>query len=116
VDLEHALGEIKTNCGNLHAGGSSLVASSNDDHARHSMPFRRGRPPHQLHAAGFAPIWQGTNLAAPELAQVRDALDLMLVAVSKLRQWVLKSATSRESKRSPISGAFDVDPRDPGRA
>ena len=29
--------------------GSSSVASPNDDHVRHSMPFSRGRPPHQLH-------------------------------------------------------------------
>jgi hypothetical protein len=59
VDLEHAFGEIKTDCGNLHAGGSFLVASSNDDHARHSMPFRRGRPPHQLQGQRIHPSGQG---------------------------------------------------------
>src|SRR6185312_7254381 len=31
-----------------------------------------------LLAAGFAPIWQETDLAAPELEQVRAALDFML--------------------------------------
>jgi hypothetical protein len=45
VDLEHAFSEIKTNRGNLQAGG---LLSSNDDHTRHSMPFSRGRPPHEL--------------------------------------------------------------------
>jgi hypothetical protein len=64
VDLEHALGEIKTNCGNLHAGGSSLVPSSNDDHARHSMPFRRGRPPHQLQMARHSGVCSAPVLVA----------------------------------------------------
>jgi transcriptional regulator with XRE-family HTH domain len=31
-----------------------------------------------LLAAGFAPIWQETDLGAPELAQVRDAVDYVL--------------------------------------
>jgi transcriptional regulator with XRE-family HTH domain len=51
-----------------------------------------------LLAAGFAPIWLETNLAAPELAQVRDALDLMLgqqepfPAVAVDRYWNLLMA------------------------
>ena len=51
-----------------------------------------------LLAAGFAPIWQETDLAAPELAQVRDALDFMLAqqepypAVAVDRQWNLLKA------------------------
>jgi transcriptional regulator with XRE-family HTH domain len=51
-----------------------------------------------LLAAGFAPIWLETNLAAPELAQVRDALDLMLgqqepfPAVAVDRHWNLLMA------------------------
>ena len=31
-----------------------------------------------LMAAGFAPVWRQTNLAAPELSQIRTALDYML--------------------------------------
>jgi transcriptional regulator with XRE-family HTH domain len=31
-----------------------------------------------LIAAGFAPVWRQTNLAAPELSQIRTALDYML--------------------------------------
>src|SRR4249919_4348398 len=31
-----------------------------------------------LLAAGFAPVWQQTNLAAPEFGQIRTALDFML--------------------------------------
>jgi transcriptional regulator with XRE-family HTH domain len=48
-----------------------------------------------LLAAGFAPIWQETDLGAPELAQVRDALDYVLAqqepfpAVAVDRHWNL---------------------------
>jgi len=51
-----------------------------------------------LLAAGFAPIWQETDLAAPELALVREALDYMLAqqepfpAVAVDRQWNLLKA------------------------
>jgi hypothetical protein len=48
VDLKHAFGRIKTESGNLHGGRLLSAVSSNDDHVRHSMPFSRGRPPHQL--------------------------------------------------------------------
>jgi len=34
------------------ADGSSFVASPNDGHVRHSMPFSRGRPPHQVQNIG----------------------------------------------------------------
>lgn len=46
-----------------------------------------------LLAAGFAPIWQETDLGAPELAQVRDALDFVMAqqepfpAVAVDRHW-----------------------------
>ena len=49
-------------------------------------------------AAGFAPIWQQTDLAAPELAQVARAIDFMLTqqepfpAVVVDRQWNLLRA------------------------
>jgi transcriptional regulator with XRE-family HTH domain len=48
-----------------------------------------------LLAAGFAPVWQETKLAAPELAQVRAALDYILAqqepfpAVAVDRHWNL---------------------------
>jgi len=51
-----------------------------------------------LVAAGFAPAWQETELAAPELAQVRSALDYMLAqqepfpAVAVDRHWTLLQA------------------------
>jgi transcriptional regulator with XRE-family HTH domain len=51
-----------------------------------------------LLAAGFAPIWQETALNAPELAQVRDALEFMLTqqepypAVAVDRHWTLLQA------------------------
>ena len=51
-----------------------------------------------LLAAGFAPIWRETELAAPELGQVRDALDFMLAqqepypAVAVDRHWNLLQA------------------------
>jgi transcriptional regulator with XRE-family HTH domain len=51
-----------------------------------------------LLAAGFAPIWRETDLAAPELAQVSDALDFVMAqqepfpAVAVDRHWnLLKS-------------------------
>jgi transcriptional regulator with XRE-family HTH domain len=51
-----------------------------------------------LLAAGFAPAWRETDLAAPELAQVRSALDYMMAqqepfpAVAADRHWnLLKS-------------------------
>src|ERR1700732_3708423 len=53
-----------------------------------------------LLAAGFAPIWQETDFAAPELAQVRDALDCMLAqqeafpAVAVDRHWNLLKANT----------------------
>jgi transcriptional regulator with XRE-family HTH domain len=53
-----------------------------------------------LLAAGFAPIWQETDFAAPELAQVRDALDYMLAqqepfpAVAVDRHWNLLKANT----------------------
>jgi transcriptional regulator with XRE-family HTH domain len=48
-----------------------------------------------LLAAGFAPIWQETDLGAPELAQIRDALDYVMgqqepfPAVAVDRHWNL---------------------------
>ena len=48
-----------------------------------------------LIAAGFAPVWRQTSLAAPELSQVSDALDYMLAqqepfpAVAVDRHWNL---------------------------
>src|SRR5258705_6221114 len=51
-----------------------------------------------LVAAGFAPAWQETELASPELAQVRSALDYMLAqqepfpAVAVDRHWTLLQA------------------------
>jgi transcriptional regulator with XRE-family HTH domain len=51
-----------------------------------------------LLAAGFAPIWRETALAAPELAQVRHALDFMLAqqepfpAAAVDRHWNLLEA------------------------
>lgn len=53
-----------------------------------------------LLAAGFAPIWQETDLAAPELAQMREALDFMLAqqepfpAVVVDRRWNLLQANN----------------------
>ena len=53
-----------------------------------------------LLAAGFAPIWQETDFAAPELAQVRDAVDYMLAhqepfpAVAVDRHWNLLKANA----------------------
>src|SRR5437588_2092347 len=48
VNLKYALRKIKTDGGNLHGARLLSVASYNDDHFRHSMPFSGGRPPHQL--------------------------------------------------------------------
>jgi transcriptional regulator with XRE-family HTH domain len=51
-----------------------------------------------LLAAGFAPVWQETDLGAPELAEVRNALDYMLgqqepfPAVALDRHWNLLKA------------------------
>jgi transcriptional regulator with XRE-family HTH domain len=48
-----------------------------------------------LIAAGFAPVWRQTNLAAPELGQIRSALNFMLTqqepfpAVAVDRHWNL---------------------------
>jgi transcriptional regulator with XRE-family HTH domain len=53
-----------------------------------------------LLAAGFAPVWRETGLAAPELAQVRSALDYILAqqepfpAVAVDRHWNLLQANS----------------------
>ena len=53
-----------------------------------------------LMAAGFAPVWRQTNLAAPEFAQIRTALDLMLAqqepfpAVAVDRYWNLLQSNS----------------------
>ncbi|HEV3493765.1 MAG TPA: helix-turn-helix domain-containing protein, partial [Reyranella sp.] len=51
-----------------------------------------------LLAAGFAPVWQETDFAAPELAEVRHALDYILAqqepfpAVAVDRHWNLLKA------------------------
>jgi transcriptional regulator with XRE-family HTH domain len=51
-----------------------------------------------LLAAGFAPVWRETALSAPELSQVREAIDYMLVqqepfpAVAVDRHWNLLKA------------------------
>jgi transcriptional regulator with XRE-family HTH domain len=48
-----------------------------------------------LISAGFAPVWRQTNLAAPELSEIRNALDYMLAqqepfpAVAVDRRWNL---------------------------
>jgi transcriptional regulator with XRE-family HTH domain len=53
-----------------------------------------------LTAAGFAPVWRQTNLAAPELDQIRRALDFMLAqqepfpAVAVDRHWNLLQSNS----------------------
>jgi transcriptional regulator with XRE-family HTH domain len=53
-----------------------------------------------LIAAGFAPVWRQTDLAAPELSEVRSALDYMLAqqepfpAVAVDRHWNLLQANS----------------------
>lgn len=53
-----------------------------------------------LIAAGFAPVWQETDLDAPELAEVRHALDYMLAqqepfpAVAVDRHWNLLKANA----------------------
>ncbi|MEK7688465.1 MAG: helix-turn-helix domain-containing protein [Pseudomonadota bacterium] len=53
-----------------------------------------------LLAAGFAPVWQETDLDAPELAEVRHALDYMLAqqepfpAVAVDRHWNLLKANA----------------------
>jgi transcriptional regulator with XRE-family HTH domain len=53
-----------------------------------------------LLAAGFAPVWQESEFAAPELALVRDALDYMLAqqepypAVAVDRHWNLLKANA----------------------
>ena len=53
-----------------------------------------------LVAAGFAPVWRETDLAAPELDQVRDAVDRMLAqqepfpAVAVDRHWNLLNANA----------------------
>jgi len=53
-----------------------------------------------LIAAGFAPVWRQTDLAAPELSQVRSALDFMLAqqepfpAVAVDRHWNLLQSNS----------------------
>jgi transcriptional regulator with XRE-family HTH domain len=53
-----------------------------------------------LTAAGFAPVWRQTNLAAPELSQIRRALEYMLAqqepfpAVAVDRNWNLLQSNS----------------------
>jgi transcriptional regulator with XRE-family HTH domain len=53
-----------------------------------------------LIAAGFAPVWRQTNLAAPELGPIRSALDFMLAqqepfpAVAVDRRWNLLQSNS----------------------
>jgi MmyB-like transcription regulator ligand binding domain len=53
-----------------------------------------------LIAAGFAPVWRQTDLAAPELSQVRSALNFMLAqqepfpAVAVDRHWNLLQGNS----------------------
>jgi transcriptional regulator with XRE-family HTH domain len=53
-----------------------------------------------LISAGFAPVWRQTNLAAPELGQIRSALDFMLAqqepfpAVAVDRHWNLLQSNS----------------------
>jgi transcriptional regulator with XRE-family HTH domain len=53
-----------------------------------------------LIAAGFAPVWRQTDLAAPELGQIRSALDYMLAqqepfpAVAVDRHWNLLRSNS----------------------
>ena len=53
-----------------------------------------------LIAAGFAPVWRQTNLAAPELGPIRSALDFMLAqqepfpAVAVDRHWNLLQSNS----------------------
>lgn len=53
-----------------------------------------------LLAAGFAPVWRETALSAPELSQVREAIDYMLAqqepfpAVAVDRHWNLLKANS----------------------
>ena len=53
-----------------------------------------------LVAAGFAPVWRQTNLAAPELSEISKALDYMLAqqepfpAVAVDRHWNLLRSNS----------------------
>lgn len=61
-----------------------------------SVPLRQRNA--LLVAAGFAPVWRETDLAAPEMAQVRSAVDFMLAqqepfpAVAVDRHWNLLQA------------------------
>src|SRR5262245_4677502 len=47
VYLEHVLGEIQTDRGNLYVDGSSCDSSNNDHPTAVSMPGSGRRPPHQ---------------------------------------------------------------------
>jgi transcriptional regulator with XRE-family HTH domain len=53
-----------------------------------------------LVAAGYAPVWRETNLAAPELAEIRNALDYIMAqqepypAVAVDRRWNLLKANN----------------------
>ena len=81
-----------------------------------------------LLAAGFAPVWRETDLAAPELAQVRSALDYMLAqqepfpAVAVDRHWNLlqkqfrRGAPGRIPGRAAAAGCAGQSGRRPGRA
>jgi hypothetical protein len=69
-----------------------------------------------LVAAGFAPVWRESDLAAPELAQVREALDYILAqqepfpAVAVDRNWNLL----RANKGAVSMVEFLVGPLAPG--
>jgi transcriptional regulator with XRE-family HTH domain len=62
------------------------------------LPLRQQNA--MLVAAGFAPVWRESDLAAPELAQVREAIDRILAqqepfpAVAVDRHWNLLNANA----------------------
>ena len=69
--------------------------------------------------APAGPIPAGVSIRPAIAKKLLASAAHMLVcseAVSKRLRGGLNLGKSVESKRSPIFGAFDVDPRDPGRA
>ena len=56
-----------------------------------------------LIAAGFAPVWRQTNLAAPELSQVSDALDYMLAQQEPFQQMMAEQEKNYEAYLLPLS-------------
>jgi transcriptional regulator with XRE-family HTH domain len=53
-----------------------------------------------LMAAGFSPVWRQTDLAAPELGQIKKALDYMLA-----QQEPFPASSERRRKRYPSNAS-----------